>query len=129
MNCRLTGFFKVMGCIAALLTFSTESAMANSLLLLSPAQLAGNWTFYPQDDVDQACTVRLIAENRAFSPEVKCLQAWLGEVPKSWSPTPDGIYLMGPDGTALVHMNRIEPGRYEAQLKSKAVLVMVREQP
>ena len=126
MNCTLTGFFKVMGCLAALLTFSTESAMANSLLLLSPAQLAGNWTFYPQDDVDQACTVRLIAENRAFSPEVKCLQAWLGEVPKSWSPTPDGLFLMGKDGTDIVHMNRIEPGHYEVQLGAQRILVMVR---
>lgn len=103
--------------------------MASSLLLLSPEQLAGSWTFYSQDDAKDRCTVQLVAEYKTFNSAVKCLQAWLGEVPKSWSPTPDGIYLMGPDGTALVHMNRIEPGRYEAQLKSKAVLVMVREQP
>ncbi|MCF6762885.1 AprI/Inh family metalloprotease inhibitor [Pseudomonas fragi] len=103
--------------------------MASSLLLLSPAQLAGSWTFYPQNDAKDRCTVQLVAEHKTFSNEVKCLQAWLGEVPKSWSPTPDGIYLMGPDGTALVHMNRIEPGHYEAQLKSKVVLVMVRKQP
>ena len=103
--------------------------MASSLLLLSPEQLAGSWTFYSQDDAKDRCTVQLVAEHKTFNSAVKCLQAWLGEVPKSWSPTPDGIYLMGPDGTALVHMNRIEPGRYEAQLKSKAVLVMVREQP
>ena len=126
MNCRLTGFFKVMGCLAALLTFSTESAMANSLLLLSPAQLAGNWTFYPQDDVDQACTVQLIAENRTFGPEVECLQTWLGEVPRSWSPTPDGLFLMGEDGTDIVHMNRIDPGHYEVQLGARRILVMVR---
>ena len=126
MNCTLTGFFKVMGCLAALLTFSTESAMANSLLLLSPTQLAGNWTFYPQDDVDQACTVQLIAENRTFSPEVECLQTWLGEVPRSWSPTPDGLFLMGEDGTDIVHMNRIEPGHYEVQLGAQRILVMVR---
>ena len=31
-----------------------------------------------------------------------------------------------PDGTALVHMNRIEPGHYEAQVKTETVLVMVR---
>lgn len=103
--------------------------MASSLLLLSPAQLAGSWTFYPQNDAKDRCTVQLVAEHKTFSNEVKCLQAWLGEVPKSWSPTPDGIYLMGPAGTALVHMNRIELGHYEAQLKSKVVLVMVRKQP
>ena len=118
--------FRAVGCIAALLTFTTESAMAKSLLLMSPAQLAGNWTFYPQDDVDQACTVRLIAENRAFGPEVKCLQNWLGEVPQSWSPTPDGLFLMGEDGTDIVHMNRIEPGHYEVQLGAQKILVMVR---
>ncbi|AOA05337.1 protease inhibitor Inh [Pseudomonas sp. TMW 2.1634] len=115
-----------MGCIAALLTFTTESTMASSLLLLSPAQLAGSWTFYPQDDATHRCTVQLVAEHKTFNSEVKCLKTWLGEVPKSWSPTPDGIYLMGPDGTALVHMNRIEPGHYEAQVKTETVLVMVR---
>ncbi|WP_409497507.1 AprI/Inh family metalloprotease inhibitor [Pseudomonas fragi] len=100
--------------------------MASSLLLLSPAQLAGSWTFYPLDDATHRCTVQLVAEHKTFNSEVKCLKTWLGEVPKSWSPTPDGIYLMGPDGTALVHMNRIEPGHYEAQVKTETVLVMVR---
>ena len=119
-------FFKVMGCIAALLTFTTESTMANSLLLMSPAQLAGSWTFYPQDDATQSCTVQLIAEHKSFDPQVKCLKTWLGEVPKSWSPTPDGLFLMGEDGTDLVHMNRIEPGHYEAQVNAETVLVMVR---
>ena len=118
--------FKVVGCIAALLTFTTESTMANSLLLMSPAQLAGNWEFYPQGDVKQTCTVQLIAEHKTFDPQVKCLKTWLGEVPKSWSPTPDGLFLMGEDGTALVHMNRIEPGHYEAQVNAETVLVMVR---
>ena len=119
-------FFKVMGCIAALLTFTTESTMANSLLLMSPAQLAGNWTFYPQGDEKQACTVQLIAEQKTFSPQVKCLETWLGETPKSWSPTQDGLFLMGSSGTALVHMNRIEPGHYEVQLGAQKILVMVR---
>ena len=51
---RAFRFFKATGYVAALLTFTIESAMANSLLLLSPAQLAGSWTFYPQDDATQA---------------------------------------------------------------------------
>lgn len=102
--------FQGNGCIAALLTFTTESTMASSLLLLSPAQLAGSWTFYPQDDATHRCTVQLVAEHKTFNSEVKCLKTWLGEVPKKLVANPDGIYLMGPDGTALVHMNRIEPG-------------------
>ena len=118
-------FFKVMGCIAALLTFTTESTMANSLLLMSPAQLAGSWTFYPQDDVTQACQVQLVAD-KTFSPEIKCLEVWLGQAPVSWSATPDGIFLMGKDGTDLVHMDRIEPGLYEAQLAGSKVLMMKR---
>lgn len=118
--------FRAVGCIAALLTFTTESAMANSLLLMSPAQLAGSWTFYLQGDAKEACKVQLVAEHKTFSAQVKCLKTWLGEVPKSWSPTPDGLFLMGEDGTALVHMNRIEPGHYEAKIKPETVLVMVR---
>lgn len=122
---RAFRFFKATGYVAALLTFTIESAMANSLLLLSPAQLAGSWTFYPQDDVTQACQVQLVAD-KTFSPEIKCLEVWLGQAPVSWSATPDGIFLMGKDGTDLVHMDRIEPGLYEAQLSGSKVLMMKR---
>jgi hypothetical protein len=122
---RAFRFFKATGYVAALLTFTIESAMANSLLLLSPAQLAGSWTFYPQDDVTQACQVQLVAD-KTFSPEIKCLEVWLGQAPVSWSATPDGIFLMGKDGTDLVHMDRIEPGLYEAQLAGSKVLMMKR---
>ena len=122
---RASRFFKATGYVAALLTFTIESAMANSLLLLSPAQLAGSWTFYPQDDVTQACQVQLVAD-KTFSPEIKCLEVWLGQAPVSWSATPDGIFLMGKDGTDLVHMDRIEPGLYEAQLSGSKVLMMKR---
>lgn len=122
---RAFRFFKATGYVAALLTFTIESAMANSLLLLSPAQLAGSWTFYPQDDATQACQVQLVAD-KTFSPEIKCLEVWLGQAPVSWSATPDGIFLMGKDGTDLVHMDRIEPGLYEAQLAGSKVLMMKR---
>ena len=122
---RAFRFFKATGYVAALLTFTIESAMANSLLLLSPAQLAGSWTFYPQDDVTQACQVQLVAD-KTFSPEIKCLEVWLGQAPVSWSATPDGIFLMGKDGTDLVQMDRIEPGLYEAQLAGSKVLMMKR---
>lgn len=122
---RAFRFFKATGYVAALLTFTIKSAMANSLLLLSPAQLAGSWTFYPQDDVTQACQVQLVAD-KTFSPEIKCLEVWLGQAPVSWSATPDGIFLMGKDGTDLVHMDRIEPGLYEAQLAGSKVLMMKR---
>ena len=122
---RAFRFFKATGYVAALLTFTIESAMANSLLLLSLAQLAGSWTFYPQDDVTQACQVQLVAD-KTFSPEIKCLEVWLGQAPVSWSATPDGIFLMGKDGTDLVHMDRIEPGLYEAQLAGSKVLMMKR---
>ena len=122
---RAFRFFKATGYVAALLTFTIESAMANSLLLLSPAQLAGSWTFYPQDDVTQACQVQLVAD-KTFSPEIKCLEVWLGQAPVSWTATPDGIFLMGKDGTDLVHMDRIEPGLYEAQLAGSKVLMMKR---
>ena len=121
-----SGFFKVMGCVATLLTFNAESAMANSLLLLSPAQLAGGWTFYSQDNPAQTCTVQLLAENKSFGPEVKCLASWLGQVPVSWTPTPDGVFFIDKKGTDIVHMNRIEPGHYEVQLGAQRIMEMVR---
>lgn len=119
-------FFKAMACVATLLTFNAESTMANSLLLQSPAQLAGGWTFYSQDNPKQTCTVQLLADKTTFSSEVKCLEPWLGQVPASWTPTPDGIFLMGKDGTDLVHMNRIEADHYEVRLTSGKVLCMKR---
>ena len=122
-----SGFFKVMGCVATLLTFNAESAMANSLLLLSPAQLAGGWTFYSQDNPAQTCTVQLLAENKSFGPEVKCLASWLGQVPVSWTPTPDGVFFIDKKGTDIVHMNRAEADTYEARLTSGKVLRMKRK--
>ena len=118
-------FIKAMGCLAAVLFTTTESAMASSLMLLSPAQVAGSWTFYVQGAEQDACTVKL-KKDRTFSAQVSCLQAWLGRTPTTWSPTPDGILLIGRDGTQSMFLELREAGRYEGAVDGAKTLVMKR---
>ena len=118
-------FIKAMGCLAAVLFTTTESAMASSLMLLNPAQVAGSWTFYVQGAEQDACTVKL-KKDRTFSAQVSCLQAWLGRTPTTWSPTPDGILLIGRDGTQSMFLELREAGRYEGAVDGAKTLVMKR---
>ena len=119
-------FIQAMGCVAALLLTTTESAMASSLMLLSPAQVAGSWTFYVQGAEQDACTVTL-KKDRTFSAQVSCLQAWLGRTPTTWSPTPDGIWLFNADGSGITHLNRQKEGDYQARTKAGEVVTLQRK--
>lgn len=116
---------RAMGGIAALLLLTTESVMASSLMLLSPAQVAGSWTFYLQQNEKDSCTVKL-KQDRTFSAQVKCLAPWLGTTPATWSPTPDGLLLIGKDGTQSIFLALIEAGRYEGEVEGANTLVMQR---
>ena len=118
-------FIQAMGCVAALLLTTTESAMASSLMLLSPAQVAGRWTFYVKGGEQDACTVTL-KKDRTFSAQVSCLQAWLGRTPTTWSPTPDGLLLIGKDGSQSLFLELREAGRYEGSVEGSKTLVMQR---
>ena len=119
-------FIQAMGCVAALLLTTTESAMASSLMLLSPAQVAGSWTFYVQGAEQDACTVTL-KKDRTFSAQVSCLQAWLGQTPTTWSPTPDGIWLFNAEGSGITHLNRQKEGDYQARTKAGEVVTLQRK--
>ena len=118
-------FIQAMGCVAALLLTTTESAMASSLMLLNPAQVAGRWTFYVKGGEQDACTVTL-KKDRTFSAQARCLQAWLGRTPTRWSPTPDGLLLIGKDGSQPIFLELREPGCYEGSVDGTKTLVMKR---
>lgn len=118
-------FIKAMACVVAVLFTTTESAMASSLMLLSPAQVAGNWTFYLQGAEQDACTVKL-KKDRTFSAQARCLHAWLGRTPTTWSPTPDGILLIAKDGTQSLFLALREAGLYEGAVDGAKTLIMKR---
>lgn len=114
-----------MGCVAALLLLTTESVMASSLMLLSPAQVAGNWTFYLQQNGNETCTVKL-KQDGTFSAQAECLKPWLGSSPATWFPTPDGLMIIGKDDSKTMFLALIEAGRYERLEQDGKPLVMKR---
>ncbi|AIG01201.1 AprI/Inh family metalloprotease inhibitor [Pseudomonas fluorescens] len=111
-------------CIQALLVLAGAHAMASSLILPSAAQLAGHWQLRQQE---QVCELDLIADN-GLRGDVLCAQQWLGEQPRTWLPTPDGIWLMNAEGTGITHLNRQKEGEYTATSKSGLALILQRTQ-
>lgn len=97
-----------------LATFVSAGAhvMASSLVLPSSAQLAGHWQLHQQD---QVCALDLVVAANAVAGDVECAAQWLGEHPKTWLPTPDGIWLMNADGTGITHLNRQKVGEYKGR--------------
>lgn len=106
-----------------LLMSAGATAMASSLILPSPAQLAGHWELHQQD---QVCPLDLIENASALGGDVECASRWLGDTPSSWSPTPDGIWLMNAEGTGISHLNRVKEGEYEVRTKSGETIVLRR---
>ncbi|GAA0265599.1 protease inhibitor Inh/omp19 family protein [Pseudomonas rhodesiae] len=98
--------------------------MASSLVLPSSAQLAGHWQMQQQD---QVCALDLIEQANALSGDVDCVAQWLGDKPLSWSPTPDGIWLMNAEGTGITHLNRQKEGEYQAKTATGAVVRLHRK--
>lgn len=97
--------------------------MASSLVLPSAAQLAGTWQLHRQA---QVCALDLIEQSNALGGDVECAEQWLGDKPLSWSPTPDGIWLMNAEGTGITHLNRRQEGEYIGRTRSGAELVLQR---
>ena len=97
--------------------------MASSLVLPTSAQLAGHWQLHQQD---QVCALDLLEQANALGGDVACAAQWLGDKPLSWSPTPDGIWLMNAEGTGITHLNRQKNGEYQGRTPSGAVVVLQR---
>ncbi|MNJ63726.1 Alkaline proteinase inhibitor precursor [compost metagenome] len=106
--------FKRMIALGAVpLMLITEVGMAGSLLLPNPAQLAGDWTLYPENEPAAACQLRLYAPETRLGGDLQCLQQLLGQSASSWLVTPDTLALVGADGSAVVHFNRYKPDSYK----------------
>ncbi|TFY86768.1 alkaline proteinase inhibitor [Pseudomonas nabeulensis] len=117
-------FPRMIACIALVIGVSAGAhVMASSLVLPTSAQLAGHWQLHQQD---QVCDLDLLEQANALGGDVACAAQWLGDKPLSWSPTPDGIWLMNAEGTGITHLNRQKSGEYQGRTPSGAVVVLQR---
>lgn len=91
-------------------------AIAMSLKLPSPAELSGTWRLFTSDQRQVACELSLNADEPASVGNPDCATRWLKETPTGWVPTPDGLALIGKDGTGLIHFNRLSEQLYQARL-------------
>lgn len=106
--------FKRMIALGAIpLMLITEVGMAGSLLLPNPAQLAGDWELYPENEQAAACQLQLHAPETWLGGDLQCLQHLIGQSVSRWLVTPDTLALIGADGSAVVHFNRYKHESYK----------------
>ncbi|WP_253507578.1 protease inhibitor Inh/omp19 family protein [Pseudomonas rhodesiae] len=118
-------FVTLIACAVQVMFVSAGAhAMASSLVLPTHAQLAGHWQLRQQDRV---CALDLLEQAGALGGDVACVTQWLGDKPLSWSPTPDGIWLMNAEGTGITHLNRQAKDRYEGKTPSGSVVILQRK--
>ena len=91
-------------------------AIAMSLKLPSPAEFSGTWRLFTSDQGQAACELSLNADEPASVGNPDCATRWLKEAPTGWVPTPDGLALIGKDGTGLIHFSRLSEQVYQARL-------------
>ncbi|WP_024694522.1 AprI/Inh family metalloprotease inhibitor [Pseudomonas syringae] len=87
-----------------------------SLKLPSPAELSGTWRLFASTQEQDFCELSLNADEPASVGNPDCATRWLKETPTGWVPTPDGLALIGKDGTGLIHFNRLSERLYQARL-------------
>ncbi|KTC43416.1 alkaline proteinase inhibitor [Pseudomonas fluorescens ABAC62] len=117
-------FFKVIACMLRVMFMSAGAhAMASSLVLPTSAQLAGPWQLHQQD---QVCALDLLEQANRLGGDVACAAQWLGDTPRTWSATPDGIWLFNSDGSGITHLNRQKDGAYQARTQSGALIELKR---
>ncbi len=97
--------------------------MASSLVLPTTAQLAGHWQLHQQD---QVCALELLEQANAVGGDIACVAHWLGEKPLTWTPTPDGIWLMNAEGSGITHLNREQAGEYKGRTPTGLEVVLQR---
>ena len=117
-------FFNLIACVSQVMFVSAGAhVMASSLVLPTSAQLAGHWQLHQQG---QVCALDLLEQANALGGDVACAEQWLGDKPLSWSPTPDGIWLMNAEGTGITHLNRQKNGEYQGRTPSGEAVVLQR---
>ncbi|YCI89182.1 protease inhibitor Inh/omp19 family protein [Pseudomonas sp. R3-41] len=124
------------GLLATLMMFCGEVAMARSLLLAEPSQLAGQWQAVlssPQDTTQSqsmqdkpsnTCLVELKAD-QTLGGQTECLGHWLGDEPVRWFTEPDGLSLIGRQDSRT-HLGLRRKHHYQMTLKSGLILRLER---
>jgi hypothetical protein len=125
--------------LAMLMIFSGEAAMASSLKLADPSELAGKWqatlstrddapeTQTMQDKPSNVCVIELQLQ-QTLGEGADCLSAWLaGEKAIGWFTEPDGIAITGNEGSKILFFSCQRDGSYRANLKSTLVIKLVRQ--
>ncbi|MHC8299917.1 AprI/Inh family metalloprotease inhibitor [Pseudomonas sp. ZS1P83] len=132
-TCRTTAWL-----LATFMMFFGDLAMASSLKLADPSELAGKWqatliakedspaSQALQDKPSNVCTLELQA-NQTLGEGAKCLSAWLGEQTIGWFTEPDGIAITGPEGSKVLFFSRHRDGFYQSTLKSGLIIMLQRE--
>ncbi|SFP11671.1 Protease inhibitor Inh [Pseudomonas sp. NFPP28] len=116
--------FNVIACVLQVMFVSAGAhAMASSLVLPISAQLAGHWQLHQQD---QVCALDLLEQANALGGDVACVANWLGDKPLTWTPTPDGIWLMNAEGSGITHLNRQKEGEYKGRTPTGLEVVLQR---
>ena len=125
--------------LATFMMIFGDVAMASSLKLADPSELAGKWqaTLIAKDDSPESQALQDKPSNVCvidFQPKqtlgegADCLSAWLdGESAIGWFPEPDGMAITGKEGSKILFLSRQRDGSYKATLKSGLVITLVRQ--
>jgi hypothetical protein len=125
--------------LATFMMIFGDVAMASSLKLADPSELAGKWqaTLIAKDDSPESQALQDKPSNVCvidFQPQqtlgegADCLSAWLdGESAIGWFPEPDGLAITGKEGSKVLFLSRQRDGSYKATLKSGLVITLVRQ--
>lgn len=126
--------------LATLMIFFGETAMASSLKLADPSELAGLWqatlsakedspeSQALQDKPSNVCAIDF-QQTQTLGEGASCLSAWLGgKTAIGWFPEPDGIAITGNEGSKILFLSRQRDGVYKATLKSGLVITLVRQE-
>ncbi|WP_090184187.1 AprI/Inh family metalloprotease inhibitor [Pseudomonas arsenicoxydans] len=125
--------------LATFMIFIGETAMASSLKLTDPSELAGKWqaTLSARDDSSESLALQDKPSNvcvidfqlkQTLGEGADCLSAWLaGEKAIGWFTEPDGIAITGNEGSKILFLSRQRDGSYAATLKSAQVITLVRQ--
>jgi hypothetical protein len=125
--------------LATFMMIFGDVAMASSLKLADPSELAGKWqaTLIAKDDSPESQALQDKPSNVCvidFQPKqtlgegADCLSAWLdGESAIGWFPEPDGLAITGKEGSKILFLSRQRDGSYKAILKSGLVITLVRQ--
>ena len=116
--------FKVItGVLQVMFVSAGAHVMASSLVLPTTAQLAGHWQLHQKDKV---CALDLLEQANALDGDLACVAQWLGEKPLTWTPTPDGIWLMNAEGSGITHLNREQADEYKGRTPTGLEVVLQR---